>query len=150
MSSCLNIRKDNCGRILKTLLHNFEFWLSISICPLSEKCLTKDLVYQATVKQTNGGTDTYIGLTSTTFKARLGTHKNSFKDPEANQTSLSNHIWDLKKRKIEHSISWKLVDRAQHFSPVSGKCQLCIKEKLYILFHQEMASLNSKNEIYAN
>ena len=70
-----------------------------STCPLDGKCLTRELIYQATVKQTNGTENTYIGLTSTTFKARLGVHKNSFKDPEANQTSLSSHIWDLKKTK---------------------------------------------------
>ena len=46
--------------------------------------MTKDLIDQATVKQTDGATNTYIGLTSTTFKARLGVHTNSFKDPEAN------------------------------------------------------------------
>ena len=121
-----------------------------STCPLEGKCLTKNLVYQTTVEQRDGETNTYIGLTSTTFKARLGVHKNSFKDPEANQTSLSTHIWDLKKRKIEYSVTWKIVDRANPYSPVSGKCQLCIKEKFYILFHPEMASLNSKSEIYAN
>ena len=121
-----------------------------SVCPLGGKCITKELVYQATVKQTDGTTNTYIGLTSTTFKARLGVHKNSFKDPDANQTSLSNHIWDLKSKKMDHSVTWKLVDRGKPFSPVSGKCQLCIKEKFYILFHPEMASLNSKSEIYAN
>ena len=121
-----------------------------STCPLGGKCMIKDLVYQSTIDQADGISNTYIGLTSTTFKARLGVHKNSFKDPEANQTSLSNHIWDLKKRKIEYSVSWKLVDRGKPYSPVSGKCQLCIKEKYYILFHPEMASLNSKSEIYAN
>ena len=121
-----------------------------SICPLGGKCLTKELVYQATVTQTDKTTNTYIGLTSTTFKARLGVHKNSFKDPDANQTSLSNHIWDLKKKNLGYRVSWKLIDRAKQYSPVNGKCQLCIKEKFYILFYPEMATLNSKSEIYAN
>ena len=29
-------------------------------------------------------------------------------EPEVNQTSLSNHIWDL----FEHSVSWNMLDRA--------------------------------------
>ena len=94
-------------------------------------------------------THTY-GLTSTTFKARLGVHKNSFKDPEANQTALSSQIWDLKKRKIGHTITWKLVDCVNPYSPLSRKCQLCVKEILYILFHPNMASLNSISEMYAD
>ena len=119
-------------------------------CPLEGKCFTKNIVYQATVEEENGTPSTYVGLTSTTFKARLGVHKNSFIDPDANQTSLSKHVWDLKQKNIKHSISWKIVDRAKPFSPVTGKCQLCLKEKFYILFHPELASLNSKSEIYAN
>ena len=89
-------------------------------------------------------------MTSTTFKARLAVHKNSFNDPEANQTSLSNHIWDLKKKNVEYRISWKLIDRAKPYSPVSVVCQLCIKEKFYILFYPEIPTLNSKSEIFAN
>ena len=76
--------------------------------------------------------------------------KNSFKDLDANQTALSNHIWSLKKKDVEYKISWKIVDRALPFSPVSGTCALCTKEKYYILFHQDLATLNKKSEIYAN
>ena len=128
-----------------------KMWECVTVKKIqSAPCLTKELVYQATVTQTDKTTNTYIGLTSTTFKARLGVHKNSFKDPDANQTSLSNHIWDLKKKNLGYRVSWKLIDRAKHYSPVNGKCQLCIKEKFYILFYPEMATLNSKSEIYAN
>ena len=121
-------------------------------CPLDGQCLTNNLVYQSTVTQhTAQNTQrTYIGLTSTTFKARLGVHKNSFKDPEANQTSLSKHIWDLKKKNIDYTVTWKLIDRARPFSPVTGVCGLCIKEKFYIMFRPSMANLNSRSEIYAN
>ena len=99
--------------------------------------------------QTDNTTSTYIGLTSTTFKARLGVHKNSYNDPEANQTSLSNHIWDLKKKNLDHRV-WKLIDLAKPYFPVNGKCQLCIKEKFDILFNPQIATINSKSEIYAN
>ena len=68
------------------------------------------------------------------------TNKHSYRQ------KLSSHIWDLKKRKMDHTIRWKLVDRAKPYSPVSGKCQHCIKENNYILFHPNMASLNSRSE----
>ena len=93
----------------------------------------------------DGTSEKYIGLTSMTFKASLGVHNNSFKDIEANQTSLSNHIWELKNKKETPKIKWKIVDRAKPFSPVTGKCQLCTKEKYYILFDPEWATMNSKN-----
>ena len=86
-------------------------------CPLDKKCLSKNIVYKATITQENQKTETYTGLTSTTFKARLGTHKTSFKNPEANQTSLSRHINKLKKKNITHSIKWEKVSSAEPFSP---------------------------------
>ena len=117
-------------------------------CPLDGKCLSENIVYQATVK-THTQTDTYIGLCSTDFKKRLAVHKHSFIS-EDNQTSLSKHIKKLKNRNIDYELSWKLVTKAKPFSPVSGICNLCIKEKFYILFHPEMATLNDRNEIYTN
>ena len=42
-------------------------------CPLNKKCLVENLIYQATVT-TPEESKTYIGLTSTNFKARLGVH----------------------------------------------------------------------------
>jgi hypothetical protein len=83
----------------------------------------KELVYQAIVEQTDGTTNTYIGLTSSTFKSRLGVHTNSFKeflkDP------------NTKSRNIDKSVSWNLVDWGKPYSPVSGKCQLCNQENYY-------------------
>ena len=84
------------------------------------------------------------------FKVRLGTHKNSFKNPTVNQTSLSRHIWDLKKQKKTYTISWDLIDKGKTFSPISGVCVLCTKEKFHIIFNPEGADLNSNDEIYSN
>ena len=117
-------------------------------CPLDNKCLSENIVYQATVK-TNTQTDTYIGLCSTDFKKRLAVHKHSFISDD-NQTSLSKHIKKLKNTNTNYELSWKLVAKAKPFSPVSGTCNLCIKEKFYIFFKPEMATLNDRNEIYSN
>lgn len=121
-----------------------------AVCPLDGKCLTKNLIYCATVTEEDQSTRTYTGLTSTTFKARLGVHHQSFRDKEVNQTSLSKHIWDLKSKNIKHTVSWALVDRAKPYSPITGLCNLCIKEKYYIMFRPTQANLNSRSEIYSN
>ena len=122
-------------------------------CPLENKCQTKNLIYQATVKQTlQNKSETYIGLTATSFKDRLANHKTSFKyASKSGNTSLAGHIWDLKKKNMEedkdYTISWKLIDRAQPFSPISGVCNLCTTEKYHIIFNPEAATLNKKEEI---
>ena len=87
-------------------------------------------------------------MCSTTFKIRFGIHKNSFKNEEDNQTSLSKFIWTLKKKNVGYKLSWKFIDKANSFSPVSGNCALCTREKFYILFKPTSADLNSRNELY--
>ena len=47
-------------------------------CPLQGKCLSKGLIYQATVRSEEGE-KFYVGQTMRTFKERLSEHKNSFK-----------------------------------------------------------------------
>ena len=104
-------------------------------------------MYQAKVK-TDGDEQTYIGLASTTFKLRLANHKTSFnKEEKRCTTTLSSHIWAIKDRGEEYELEWKLIGRAQPFSPISGNCNLCNLEKYYITFKPSMATLNKKEEI---
>ena len=122
-------------------------------CPLGGKCLEKNVIYQATVTPENNHTkvETYVGLCSTTFKDRFHNHTTSFKyKDKANSTMLSSHIWDLKNKKIDFEITWKILERAKHFSPVTGLCNLCTKEKYFIIFEPEKASLNKKEELNNN
>ena len=119
-------------------------------CPLEGKCLEKNLIYNATVTQEDGTQNNYIGNTSTDFKSRLAVHRQSFKSSSLNQTSLSKHMHELKKQKIEFNLTWKIIDRGSPFSPVSNQCNLCTNEKFHILFSPELAQLNSRNKIYSN
>ena len=118
-------------------------------CPLDKKCKLDGIIYQATVTQPTSEAKTYVGLCSTDFKARLGVHTQTFKDPEASQTSLSKFVRKLKSQNIEPEITWKIIDRGKKFSPVHGVCQLCTREAYYIIFHPELAELNSKSEIFS-
>ena len=117
-------------------------------CPLQGKCLTDNLVYQATVK-TDNTDNTYIGLSSPTFKLRLGNHKKDFKNPKyRHSTTLSSFIWDLKDKAAVFELTWKIIGRAQPFSPISGVCNLCTLEKYHLLFTPELATINKRDEIY--
>ena len=47
--------------------------------PLKGTCLSKDIIYQATVTSSNNKSETYVGLTATEFKTRWRNHQTSFK-----------------------------------------------------------------------
>ena len=119
-------------------------------CPLNGKCLEKNIIYHAKVNQSDSKVTNYVGLTSTDFKARLGVHTQTFKDPEVSQTSLSKHIHSLQDKNIDFEISWNIIDRGRPFTPVSNVCNLCDSEKFNILFHPELSDLNCKSEFYSH
>ena len=121
------------------------------ICPLSGQCLTKNIVYQATVTQENTEENTYIGLTAQTFKKRITKHNFDFRHEEMRtSTKLSGHIWDLKDRNTKFEIKWNILSKAKPFSPVSGVCNLCTREKFFIVYKSELGTLNSRDEMKSN
>ena len=114
-------------------------------CPMPGKCATDKLVYRATVK-TELKTETYVGLTMNQFKDRWKIHDDDFSDPaRRNQTVLSSYIWDLKDNGTPYTIDWELVRRAQPFSPITRKCDLCIAEIMEIIYNPGLATLNKRN-----
>ena len=62
--------------------------------PVRARAFRKDLFKK---QQTQ---DTYIGLTSYCFKKRLYSQNLSFKNPDVNQTSLSNDVRKLQQKRI--------------------------------------------------
>ena len=67
------------------------------ICPLDGKCLTKCIIYKASVTAPGKSTKTYIGLSEREFKDRYTKHKHSFTEVKRrNDTSLSTYMWSLK------------------------------------------------------
>ena len=94
---------------------------------LSNKCITESDVYQATVtikdKTTNRPPQTYVGLTENSFKTRLANHKASFNSfDKRNATELSKYVWELKKKKKNYTIKWKLLKRAKPYNCASNRC----------------------------
>ena len=103
-------------------------------CPVSGRCLSESVIYQATVNTNNGKPEqTYIGLTASTFKTRFNNHKASFKnETKKPSTELSKHIWDLS-NKTAHQITWKSLKRAKPYNPASNRCNLCLWETFFII-----------------
>lgn len=116
-------------------------------CPLENQCLTRGIVYQATVT-TEQESECYVGLTDTDFKSRYANHKQSFrKEAHSSQTELSKHVWQLKKAKVDYMIRWKILDRAQSYSNTTKRCKLCTLEKFYIICKRELATINKRSEL---
>lgn len=121
----------------------------IDNCPLNGECLTKSIVYQATVvRADNSAVQTYIGHTANSFKSRYSSHLSSFNHANhKTATTLSQYIWKLKDDNITYSISWKIVALCQPYAPTTKHCNLCITEKFFIIYRDGMATLNSRNEL---
>ena len=120
-------------------------------CPLDGNCQVKSVIYKATVVESDNTTNTYTGLTGNTFKARFYKHRSTFeKEDHENPTTLSTHVWDLKKKTKNFNIQWSVIDRAQDYNPAKKKCRLCLKEKFYIIFQPDGATLNLRSELFSS
>ena len=119
-------------------------------CPLDGKCLTKCVLYKATVTETTSNNqETYIGLTENEFKTRFNLHESSFKlEPKRTSTTLSEHVWILKNENINFNIKWEIVKKVKSFAPSDKMCKLRLQEKLSIL--RSAPSLNKRREIFGH
>jgi len=81
-------------------------------------------VYQANVSvPSNDAVETYVGISSTAFKARYYNHLAFFRHPTKRlQTELSKHIWSLKDRGLDFTISWKILRKAQPYNNITKNC----------------------------
>ena len=90
----------------------------------------------------------YVGLTATEFKTRWLNHQMSFKHEEKrNDTELSKYLWQLKEKKKDFSIEWKILAKARAYTNLTKPCNLCITEKFFIISKPKMATLNKRNEL---
>ena len=92
-----------------------------------------------------------VGLTATDFKTRWRNHQMSFKhEKRRNDTELSKHLWKLKKKKEDYTISWNILAKARAYTNATKRCNLCITEKFFILSNPQMATVNKRNELISN
>ena len=118
-------------------------------------CVHTDVVYGATVIPLDENNlplddeaERYVGEAEN-WKSRFYVHNRSFavRDPDI-QTSLSNHIWDLKDENIQFSLTWQILEKSKSFNPITLQCHLCLSEATQILVNPNLATLNSRSETY--
>ena len=89
-----------------------------------------------------------IGITENEFKTRYNQHTSSFRlSHKSSAASLSEHIWKLKENNTDHTVTWKILEKAQPYTPTTGKCNLCTTEKAYIAYTHP--SLNKRREDFS-
>ena len=57
------------------------------------------------------------------------------------KTKLASHVWDLKDRGVDLIESWRILDRAPSYNPVTKKCHLCLKEKFHTMYSIQSSTL---------
>jgi hypothetical protein len=116
-------------------------------CPLEGKCRKSCIVYKATVTS-DQMTKVYYGASEPEFKIRLANHVKSFNHERYEKDStLSKHIWDLKRKQQDYNIKWSLAATASPYKGGSRRCDLCCTEKLLIVKADSETLLNSRSEI---
>ena len=121
-------------------------------CPMPGECTTPNLLYEATIKSNlpRYGFRLYKGISEPPWKDRYGNHKKSFNNQKyKNETCLSKEVWRVKSLGGTTSITWRPIKQYRGYNPTTGKCALCISEKLEILEHRGPNLLNKRAEIVA-
>ena len=119
-------------------------------CPLNGHCLTKNLLYEATISSDipNYNEKIYKGITRPEFKARHGNHEKSFNNIiYKNDTELSKEVWNLKNKGKTYNVKWNIIKQFPDYNPATKRCALCTYEKLHILEHKDNNLLNKRSEI---
>ena len=123
-------------------------------CPLNGNCLSRNIVYQADISTIEDKSidKSYIGIASTTFKARYNNHECSFNNyDKRNNTSLATFYWKLKQKLLTPTIKWSIIKKTNTCSNLHGPCNLCLNEKLTIINARDITKLlNRRSEIAIN
>ena len=101
------------------------------VCPLQNKCLTTNVVFQAKVtKNDTSQRQTYVGHIAGEFKTRYNGHTSSFRNSKyKHATELSKFVWHLKDKNIKYSIKWRILAKCNSYSNKTKRCQLRLHEK---------------------
>ena len=106
-------------------------------CPMDGECSVSDIVYRAKVVKTGdlrGSGHYYVGMASGRFKTRYNNHTKSFRNEKwENETELSKFVWSLKRKGVDFKVHFQTLSFEKPFKLESGKCQMCLKEKVEII-----------------
>ena len=126
-----NVAPKNCGGARRSLsfgVTSYHRYFSLSESTIH---FVLQLVYKAEVTRRNvNPARVYFGATEPTFKTRYGNHKDTFNHEQRRKsTELSKYVWKMTERQEDYSIQWSISERAQAYSYISKRCQLCLSEK---------------------
>ena len=120
-------------------------------CPLAGRCQYECVVYKVEVhSQKPCDKRVYIGSTQGPFKKRYYNHKSSFTHERyRHSTSLSNYIWDVKKKQdIDPILKWEIIKKCHKYRAGNKYCLLCMEEKLAIASYDNSRELlNQRSEV---
>ena len=125
-------------------------YINISQCPLEQRCLSNNILYQANITPfgENSETKVYYGICETTFKLRYANHKKSFNHRNRKSDSeLSNEFWRIKDNKYSANITWDILGRHQAYNTSSKICSPCLNGKLKTALHRNNNMVNKQTEI---
>ena len=106
------------------------------------------MVYKAEV-MSFGITASYKGIAANSFKERYANHKLSFSNLKYEyNTSLSKHIFGLKKINKPFTISLLIVSKVKPCNPATKTCYLCSMDKTCILLSENVNLLNKRRNSY--
>ena len=121
-----------------------------NICPLDEKCLTPNIIYEAQIisNQTNYKQKVYIGTAETHFKHTFRNDTKSFNLVHyGNDTELSKEYWAIKRNHFTPIVTWRIIRKCSPFNTTKRKCYLRLNEKLEIASHKGDNLLNKRSEL---
>ena len=111
-------------------------------CPLQNKCMSKDIVYKATINTGNTqDTKHYIGMTSSTFKERCRNRIKSFihkKYSNVRNGTFETRLALKAKQNRFHHIIWSIVKKSISYTGGSKRFNLCLDEKITILKEKKL------------
>ena len=140
-------------------------------CPLENDCNHSSVIYQGIVHDLGGTNDLnreekdaleemkakeefkpkkiekYVGSTGGKFKIRWYKHMSDFRIRENAKTELGKYVWKMKDYQRRYKIEWMILAKAAEYNTDTKICNLCNKEKFFILFRPEKSTLNKRDEI---
>ena len=93
-------------------------------------------------------TKVYIGLNEHPYKQRYSNHMESIRHEKyGNSTELLKYVWQLKKAGKKFKITWSINLRAQAYSNITNRCNLCLTKKLSFINADKPTTLNKRPEL---
>ena len=121
--------------------------INIPQCPLQQKCLSNNILYQANITPIGENSETRVYY-ETKFKLKFENHKKSFNHRNCkSDTELSNEFWKISGKKRSANITWEILGRHQAYNLTSIRFSLCLNVKLKIALHRNNNMVNKRTEI---